>query len=123
MAEPQNPTPPVNPPKPADGPAPTPPGQANPSTGHAQPPGQAKADGEFQKVDLVFNEKSIVKLDVPASVNLDKAWQQFQDEHKEISDKRGAFPTSFVGDLVNKHGCKQVDSKAEGYTKKNFSIG
>jgi hypothetical protein len=59
-------------------------------------------------VDLQFNGKTVVKIRLPESFDIRGAYVQFEKDHAHVTDKLGAFPTSFVGDLVHKHGGIQV---------------
>lgn len=81
--------------------------QAQPGSTVSNP--QVQGDPNSEVVDVEFNGKSVTKIRVPKGTNLRDLYSQFEKEHDHVSDKKGAFPTSFVGDLVNKHGAEQVD--------------
>ena len=88
----------------------------------APAPAPAPAPPTVKKVDIQFNGKTVCKLEVAPNVNLDDAWKAFQLSHAAVTDKKGAFPTSFIGDLVNKHGCIQLPADMKCDEVKKFTI-
>lgn len=85
-------------------------------------PQESKAQDSAKVYEIKFNGVSTAKVRLPAGTNLNDAWTKFQEEHKEVTAKREAFPTSFIGDLVNKYDGEQVDKGEKADDTLEFRI-
>lgn len=72
--------------------------------------------------DIHFNGNLTGKVRLQGDVNVREAWVKFQADHPHVSDKKGAFPTSFIGELVNKYGGEQVATTDPAGEKLEFRI-
>lgn len=83
------------------------------------PPPPAKT---HEIVAMAFNGKTQCNLKVPVSVDLDAAWEKFQQDHNFISDKPGAHPPSFVGECCTVYGCEQAGLNDKVERTVNYTI-
>lgn len=106
---------------PTTGPASSGPSSSGPSSSGPSSSGPTNKGPSGKKLQIVVDKHDVCKIQVPSGMDVRKEWDKFVQAHSAVSDKKGCFPTMFVGDLVQA-GAVQLDKNSSVDGKEEFHV-
>jgi hypothetical protein len=88
----------------------------------AVPSNAAQAAVQERVVKLSFEGHHRFSVVAPKELDLNIEWSKFKRDHAFVSDQKGAFPHSFMGDLITKLGCRSVPISTPSTEALDFTI-